>query len=118
MGVEWISRSSCPPCQRLKTSGSVHGNPVNRAEGRDPLLSRLDRARRLRLAGAGAALLLLLGGCASSPEAGRVPGEPGADPGNHGNPVQLLEPPDRVERVYYDIPYDGPAAASEDTSQS
>jgi hypothetical protein len=70
------------------------------------------------LIGLAGALALVLGGCASSPEASRVPGEPGADLGNHGNPVQLLEPPDRVERVYYDIPYDGPAAASEDTSQS
>jgi hypothetical protein len=47
-----------------------------------------------------------------------VRGEPGADPGNHGNPVVLLAPPDRVDRVYYDDPYIGPAAASEDTSQS
>jgi hypothetical protein len=63
-------------------------------------------------------LLVLLAGCASSPEAARVRGEPGADPGNHGNPVILLEPQERVDRVYYDVPYDGPAAASEDTSQS
>jgi hypothetical protein len=74
--------------------------------------------RRLRLIGSGAALLVLLAGCASSPEASRVPGELGADPGNHGNPVVLLEPLERTERVYYEVPYDGPAAASEDTSQS
>jgi hypothetical protein len=72
----------------------------------------------LRLIGIGAIATLILGGCASSPEASRVRGEPGADPGNHGNPVELLAPPDRVERVYYEIPYDGPSVASEDTSQS
>jgi hypothetical protein len=74
--------------------------------------------RRLRLIGAAAALVVLLASCASSPEAARVRGEPGADPGNHGNPVELLAPPERVDRVYYEVPYDGPAAASEDTSQS
>jgi hypothetical protein len=74
--------------------------------------------RQLRLIGAAAALVVLLAGCASSPEAVRVRGEVGADPGNHGNPVILLEPPERVDRVYYEVPYDGPAAASEDTSQS
>jgi hypothetical protein len=74
--------------------------------------------RRLRLIGAGAALVVLLAGCASSPEAARVRGEPGADPGNHGDPVVLLEPLDRDERVYYEDPYDGPAAARVDTSQS
>jgi hypothetical protein len=74
--------------------------------------------RRLRLIAAGAALVVLLAGCTSSPEAARVRGEPGADPGNHGNPVVLLAPPERVDRVFYDVPYDGPAAASEDTSQS
>ena len=63
----------------------------------------------MRLIGAGAALVVLLAGCASSPEASRVPGEPGADVGNHGNPVVLLEPPERVDRVYYEVPYDGPA---------
>ena len=76
------------------------------------------RARRLRLWGLAAAAAVVLGGCASSPEAARVPGEPGADPGNHGNPVELLAPPERVDRVYYEVPYDGPAAASADTSQS
>ena len=74
--------------------------------------------RRLRLIGAAAALVVLLAGCASSPEAARVRGEAGADPGNHGNPVELLAPPERFDRVYYEVPYDGPAAASEDTSQS
>jgi len=76
------------------------------------------RARRLRLWGLAAVAAVLLGGCVSSPEAARVPGEPGADPGNHGNPVELLAPPDRFDRVYYEVPYDGPAAASADTSQS
>jgi hypothetical protein len=73
--------------------------------------------RRLRLIGAGAALVVLLGGCASSPEAARVRGEPGADPGNHGNPVVLLEPLERDDRVYYEIPFEE-QGASEDTSQS
>lgn len=76
------------------------------------------RVRRLRLVGLGALLALVLGGCAASPEAARVRGEPGADPGNHGNPVVLLAPPDRVERVYYEIPYDGPRVVSADTSLS
>lgn len=74
--------------------------------------------RRLRLIGAGVALVVLLAGCASSPEAARVRGEPGADPGNHSNPPVLLAPPDRFNRVYYNVPYEGPAAASADTSQS
>ena len=74
--------------------------------------------RRLRLFSMGMVITLFLGGCASSPEASRVPGELGADPGNRGNPVVLLEPPERVDRVYYEVPYDGPTAASEDTSQS
>jgi hypothetical protein len=84
-----------------------------------PALSERDRqrARRLRLWGLAAAAAVVLGGCASSPEAARVRGEPGADPGNHGNPVELLAPPDRVERVYYEIPFDE-QGASEDTSQS
>jgi hypothetical protein len=76
------------------------------------------RARRLRLWGLAAAAAVVLGGCASSPEAARVRGEPGADPGNHGNPVILLEPLERVDRVYYDVPYDGPAAVSADVSES
>ena len=75
------------------------------------------RARRLRLWGLAAATAVVLGGCASSPEAARVRGEPGADPGNHGNPVVLLTPPDRAERVYYDIPFDE-QGASEATSRS
>ena len=90
--------------------------PVSEATPLSPLLPLV--RRRLRLIGAGAALLVLLAGCASSPEASRVPGELGADPGNHGNPVVLLEPSERFDRVYYEVPYDGPAAASEDTSQS
>ena len=76
------------------------------------------RARRLRLWGLAAAAAVVLGGCASSPEAARVRGEPGADPGNHGNPVILLEPLERVDRVYFDVPYDGPAAVSADVSES
>jgi hypothetical protein len=76
------------------------------------------RARRLRLWGLAAAAAVVLGGCASSPEASRVPGEAGADVGNHGNPVVLLEPLERVDRVYYDVPYDGPAAVSADVSES
>ncbi len=74
------------------------------------------RARRLRLVGIGVALATVLGGCASSPEAGRVRGEPGADPGNHGSPVVLLAPPERVDRVYYEIPFDDSQGAREDTS--
>jgi hypothetical protein len=58
-------------------------------------------------------LLVVLTGCAASPEADRVRGEPGADPGNHGNPVVLVAPPDRVDRVYYDTPYDGPVVGGE-----
>ena len=73
--------------------------------------------RRLRLIGAAAALVVFLAGCASSPEAARVRGEPGADPGNHGNPMVLLAPPERVDRVYYEIPF-VEQGASEDTSQS
>ncbi|MBW3634119.1 MAG: hypothetical protein KY456_13930 [Chloroflexi bacterium] len=73
--------------------------------------------RRLRLLGVGVSVSILLGGCASSPEAARVRGELGADPGNHGNPVVLHLPPDRFERVYYDIPLDE-QGASEDTSES
>jgi hypothetical protein len=83
-----------------------------------PITPSPHHPRWWRLVGAGAALVVILGGCAASPEAARVPGEPGADPGNHGNPVVLVAPPDRFDRVYYDIPYDGPRAASEDTSQS
>ena len=76
------------------------------------------RARRLRLWGLTAAAAVILGGCASSPEASRVPGEPGADVGNHGNPLVLVEPLARDERVYYDVPYDRPAAVSADVSES
>jgi hypothetical protein len=75
-------------------------------------------ARLLRRFGIGVLMALVLSGCASSPEASRVRGEPGADPGNHGNPVELVAPPNRDERVYYEIPYDGPRVASEDASQS
>ena len=83
-----------------------------------PLAERdRQRARRLRLWSLAAAAAVVLGGCASSPEASRVPGEPGADVGNHGNPVVLLEPPERVDRVYYEVPFEE-QGAREDTSQS
>jgi len=75
------------------------------------------RTRRARLLAAGAGIVLVLGGCSVSPEASRAPGEPGGDVGNHGQPVQLLEPTDRFERIFFDIPYDGPAVATEDTAQ-
>ncbi len=45
-------------------------------------------------------------------------GEPGADVGNHGNPAVLVAPPDRVDRIYSDTPYDGPAVAMPDMSES
>src|SRR5690349_10749664 len=114
----WPSWTSHPRRQRLKASGNRNESPINGAiAGRNPASSSR-RARRLRLIGIGVGIAVLLGGCATSPEAARVRGQPGADPGNHGNPVVLLAPPDRVERVYYEIPYDGPKAVSEDTSQS
>src|SRR3954470_19071436 len=56
--------------------------------------------RRARLFGVSAALMVTLGGCSASPEATRVPGEPGADVGNHGNPVVLVAPPNRFDRIY------------------
>ena len=71
----------------------------------------------LRNVGFGIALLLLLAGCVASPEAARVSG-PGADVGNRGNPVELLAPADRFNRIYYGIPYVGPRVAQEDTSQT
>jgi ABC-type uncharacterized transport system auxiliary subunit len=77
--------------------------------------------RRLRLLAVLAALATLLAGCASSPEAARVRGEPGADPGNHStqdNPSVLVGPQDRFERIYAGIPYDGPHVAVPDTAQS
>ena len=83
------------------------GPSAVRGIGRDRKPPR-SRARRMRLIGMGALAVLVLGGCATSPEEARVRGEPGADPGNHGNPVVLMEPADQVERVYYEIPYDGP----------
>ena len=76
-----------------------------------------------------AAAAVVLGGCASSPEAARVQGNPGADQGNHGNPLVLIAPPERIDRVDYDDPYDdynlhadynlpyNPPATSEDTPQ-
>ncbi len=97
------------PTRTCRKRGWGKDHPRDRDEG---------FPRRLRLIGAASALVVILAGCASSPEAGRAPGEPGADPGNHGNPAVLLAPPDRFDRVYHDIPYDGPAVASEDTSGS
>jgi hypothetical protein len=78
---------------------------------------RSRKGRRARLLAAGAGAILLLGGCTVSPEASRTPGEPGGDVGNHGQPVQLLEPTDRFERIFWDIPYDGPSVTTEDTAQ-
>ncbi len=75
-------------------------------------------SRRLRLMGFGATLLVTLTGCAFSPEAARVRGEPGADVGNHGNPVVLLEPPNRGKRIYAGVPYDEPPETVPDTSES
>jgi hypothetical protein len=63
-------------------------------------------------------LTLVLAGCASSPEAVRVRGEPGADVGNHGNPVVLLEPPNRFDRIYAGVPFDEPPETAPDTSES
>ncbi len=74
--------------------------------------------RRLRLFGVAGVLVVVLGGCSVSPEASRVSGEPGADVGNHGNPIELLAPPNRFDRIYADTPYDGPRIAKPDTSQS
>jgi hypothetical protein len=74
--------------------------------------------RRLQFLGIMGLLMVVLAGCVPSPEAMRLPGQAGADVGNHGNPIQLIAPPDRVERVYYDIPYDGPHVAKPDTLQS
>jgi hypothetical protein len=75
----------------------------------------------LRLLVAFASLAVLLAGCGSSPEAGRVPGEAGADPGNHStldNPSVLVGPQDRFERIYAGISYNGPQVAAPDTAQS
>jgi hypothetical protein len=74
--------------------------------------------RHFRIAALLAGMTILLAGCAASPEAARVRGEPGADPGNHGNPIELLAPPDRFARIFAGIPYDGPSVASPDTAQS
>jgi hypothetical protein len=75
-------------------------------------------ARKPGLLLAAGLITLVLAGCASSPEAARVRGEPGADVGNHGNPVVLLAPPDRFDRVYTGVPYDGPVVAEPDTAES
>jgi len=83
-----------------------------------PIPRRGGPPRRWRLLAALAALATLLAGCASSPEASRVRGEAGADPGNHGNPVEMLAPPDKYDRVYADTPYHGPQVAAPDTAQS
>lgn len=78
-------------------------------------MARPRTPRGVRLLAAGAGVILLLGGC--SPEASRTRGEPGGDVGNHGQTVQLLEPTDRFERIFWDIPFDEPAVATEDTAQ-
>jgi hypothetical protein len=83
-----------------------------------PPASRRPRVRVMRLIALAVGMAVILAGCAASPEAARVPGEPGADPGNHGNPVVLLAPPNRPDRIYAGIPYDGPMVAAPDTSQS
>jgi hypothetical protein len=80
-------------------------------------MTRSRKRRRAWLLAAGAGATLLLAGCSLSPEAARTRGEPGADVGNHGRPVQLLEPTDRFERIFFDVPYDGPRVATEDTAQ-
>ena len=72
--------------------------------------------RRARLLAAGVGIVLLLGGCSVSPEAARTPGEAGADVGNHGRPVQLLEPANRFDRIYWGIPFDEPSVTTEDTA--
>lgn len=73
------------------------------------------KSHRTWLLVAGAGAVLLLGGC--SPEASRTRGEPGGDVGNHNQPVELLEPADRFERIFYDIPFKEPAVTTEDTAQ-
>ncbi len=75
------------------------------------------KSQRVRLVAAAAGIVLVLGGCTSSPEASRVPGEPGGDVGNHGQPVELLEPTDRFERIFWDIPFDEPSVTTEDTAE-
>jgi hypothetical protein len=74
--------------------------------------------RALRLLLLVGALVVILAGCVTSPEASRLPGEPGADPGNHGDPIQLMAPAGEFDRVYAGIPYEGPSVATEDTSES
>jgi hypothetical protein len=80
-------------------------------------MTRARKGRRIWLLSAGAGMVLLMGGCSLSPEASRTRGEPGGDVGNHGQPVQLLEPTDRFERIFYDIPFKEPAVTTEDTAQ-
>ncbi|MFN8678676.1 MAG: hypothetical protein U0Z70_20025 [Thermomicrobiales bacterium] len=80
-------------------------------------MARPHKGRRAWLVTAGAGAVLLLGGCSVSPEATRTRGEPGGDVGNHNQPVQLLEPADRFERIFYDIPFKEPAVTTEDTAQ-
>ncbi|MBL8130084.1 MAG: hypothetical protein JNM64_20775 [Chloroflexia bacterium] len=80
-------------------------------------MARPHKGRRAWLVTAGAGVVLLLGGCSVSPEATRTRGEPGGDVGNHNQPVQLLEPADRFERIFYDIPFKEPAVTTEDTAQ-
>lgn len=80
-------------------------------------MTRPRKGRRAWLLAAGAGAILLLGGCSVSPEAARTRGEPGGDVGNHNQPVQLLEPADRFERIFYGIPLKEPAGTTEDTAQ-
>lgn len=75
------------------------------------------KGRRVRLLAIGAGAILLLSGCSVSPEATRTRGEAGGDVGNHNQPVQLLEPADRFERIFYDIPFKEPPVTTEDTAQ-
>lgn len=74
--------------------------------------------KTLHLIGAGVGLVVILGGCAASPEASRRPGASGADVGNRRDSVELLAPPDRFDRIYFETPYVGPRVAVPDTSQS
>ena len=74
--------------------------------------------RRLRLLGTTAVLMLILAGCTVSPEASRVPGEPGGGRRQPRQSDRAIGPPDRFDRVYYNTPYDGPHIAKPDTSPS
>ncbi|MCC6312838.1 MAG: hypothetical protein IT337_02405 [Thermomicrobiales bacterium] len=65
--------------------------------------------RRAGLTLAAGIAMLTLAGC--GPEAARVRGgAPGADVGNHGNPVVLLQAP-RIESIFFQTPDDLPASS-------